>query len=221
MLRLVPAGAFLVLIGPVLAGLLGAALPAFGYLPAIGGEELSLGPFGDLAAMPGLFRSSLLSLTVGLITTATSYIIVVAFIAGWRGTPLFAAMERLVSPLLSVPHAAAAFGLAFLIAPSGFLVRLVSPWLTGWDRPPDILIVNDKLGLAMMAGLIVKEIPFLLLVSLAALPQIRAAEFGHVTASLGYGRIAGFVFGVLPALYRQIRLPVFAVLAYATSVVDV
>ncbi len=221
MLRLVPAGAFLVLIGPVLAGLLGAALPAFGYLPAIGGKNLSLGPFGDLAAMPGLLRSCGLSLAIGLITTVISYAIVVLFIAGWRGTRLFGAMERLVSPLLSVPHAAAAFGLAFLIAPSGFLVRLVSPWLTGWDRPPDFLIVNDSLGLAMMAGLIVKEIPFLLLVSLAALPQIRAAQFGHVTASLGYGRIAGFVFGVLPALYRQIRLPVFAVLAYATSVVDV
>ena len=221
MLRLVPAGAFIVLIGPVMAGLLGAALPAFGYLPAIGGEKLSLGPFGELAAMPGLWRSALLSLAIGLITTAISYAIVVAFIAGWRGTRLFAAMERLVSPLLSVPHAAAAFGLAFLIAPSGFLVRLVSPWLTGWQRPPDILIVNDTLGLAMMTGLIVKEIPFLLLVSLAALPQIRAGQFGHITASLGYGRIAGFVFGVLPALYRQIRLPVFAVLAYATSVVDV
>ena len=29
-----------------------------------------------------------------------------------------------------------AIGLAFLIAPSGWLVRLVSPLLTGWDRPP-------------------------------------------------------------------------------------
>ena len=125
MLRLVPAGAFIVLIGPVLAGLLGAALPAFGYLPAIGGEKLSLGPFAELAAMPGLWRSALLSLLIGLITTAISYAIVVAFIAGWRGTRLFRAIERLVSPLLSVPHAAAAFGLAFLIAPSGFLVRLV------------------------------------------------------------------------------------------------
>ena len=35
---------------------------------------------------------------------------------------------------MSVPHAAAAFGLVLLIAPSGFLVRLVSPGLTGWAQ---------------------------------------------------------------------------------------
>jgi hypothetical protein len=39
---------------------------------------------------------------------------------------------------------------------------LVSPWLSGLTRPPDILIVNDPAGLAMMAGLIAKEVPFLL-----------------------------------------------------------
>jgi putative thiamine transport system permease protein len=122
---------------------------------------------------------------------------------------------------LSVPHAAAAVGLAFLIAPSGFLVRILSPWATGWNQPPDLLIVQDRLGLAMTAGLIAKEIPFLFLMTLAALTQARAAEMERMTAALGYGRIAGFLHGTLPALYPRIRLAVLAVLAYSTSVVDV
>ena len=39
--------------------------------------------------------------------------------------------------------------------------------------------------------------------------------------SLGYGRVASFTFLLWPPVYRQIRLAVFAVVAYATSVVDV
>ncbi len=220
-MRLLPAAAFVVLIVPVVAGLAGAVLPAFGYLPVLGGTALSLAPFDQLMAMPGLVRSCLISLAAGLITTLVSFVLVMAFVAGWGGTRAFRVLERLISPLLSVPHAAAAFGLAFLIAPSGYLARLVSPWLTGWDRPPDLLIIHDTFALSMMAGLIVKEVPFLLLVTLAALPQVRAGQMAQVTASLGYGRMLGFARTILPPLYRQIRLPIFAVIAYSSSVVDV
>jgi putative thiamine transport system permease protein len=221
LLRLFPAAALLVLIGPVAAGFAGILLPAFGYLPVLGRDTFSLEAFRDLAAMPGLCRSVLLSLGTGLATTAVAFAAVMLFIAGWRGTRLFRRLERLLSPLLSVPHAAAAFGLALLIAPSGLLVRLVSPGLTGWEQPPDALIVHDRLGLAMSAGLIVKEIPFLFLMALAALPQARAVEMERMTAALGYRPMLGFLHGAFPVLYRQVRLAVLAVLAYATSVVDV
>ena len=221
MLRLFPIAAILVLIAPVTAGLAGIALPAFGYLPVLGRSAFSLAPIEELLAMPGLWRSALLSLGTGLAATAIAFAIVMAFVAGWRGTRFFAALERLVSPLLSVPHAAAAFGLAFLIAPSGFLFRMVAETTGLFERPPDLLIVHDRLGITMVAGLVVKEIPFLLLMTLAALPQARAAEMERMTAALGYGRMVGFMHGVLPALYRQIRLAVLAVLVFSTAVVDV
>ncbi len=130
-------------------------------------------------------------------------------------------MERALSPLLSVPHAAAAFALAFLIAPSGWIMRLLSPWATRLTRPPDVLVVHDPLGLTMMAGLIAKETPFLFLMTLAAVPQVRAMRLSQIAASFGYGRFAGFFKVVLPLLYPQIRLPILAVIAYASSVVDV
>jgi putative thiamine transport system permease protein len=220
-LRLFPLAALIVLTAPVAAGIAGILLPAFGYVPVLGRASSPLLPFRELLAMPGLPRSALLSFGTGLVTTAMALAVVTLFVAAWRGTRLFGRLERLVSPLLSVPHAAAAFGLAFLIAPSGFLVRLLSSWATGWERPPDLLIVNDRLGIAMVVGLVLKEIPFLFLMTLAALPQARAAATERMTAALGYGRVAGFVHGVFPSVYRQIRLAVFAVLAYSTSVVDV
>jgi len=219
--RLGPPLTLALLAGPVLAGLAGTLLPAFGYLPALGGDTPTLAPFRALLAEPGIWRSASLSFAAGVATAAAALGTVMLVLAGWAGTPAFARLQHLVSPLLSVPHAAAAFGLAFLIAPSGIAARLVSPWLTGWERPPDALIVNDPAGLAMMAGLVAKEIPFLLLVALAALPQAELARQRRLTAALGYGRIAGFVFATWPALYRQIRLAVFAVIAFSSSVVDV
>ena len=100
-------------------------------------------------------------------------------------------------------------------------MRLFSPWATGVVRPPDLLIVHDTYGLAMMAGLVGKEVPFLLLMVLAALPQTQNARLVQVTGSMGYGRVAGWMKAVFPQVYRQIRLPVLAVVAYASSVVDV
>ncbi len=219
--RLGPPLAIFLLAGPILFGFFGTLLPALGYLPALGGSNISLTSVRMLAGEPGILRSALISLFAGLASATVSLCVVAVFVAGWAGTRTFSRIQHLISPLLAVPHAAAAFGLAFMIAPSGLLARLASPELTGWTRPPDLLIVHDPLGLAMIAGLVVKEVPFLLLISLAALPQLRLMQTRAIAASLGYGRIAGFVFGLWPLLYRQIRLAVFAVIAFASSVVDV
>lgn len=206
---------------PVLAGVAGTLLPAFGYLPALGGFRFTLDHFAELAGLPHILRSTLTGLAAGLVTTSIAVTIVGIFMAGFAGSPIFSRVQHMVSPLLAVPHAAAAFALAFLIAPSGFVLRLVSPEMTGFSRPPQWLVPNDPLGLSLIAGLITKEVPFLFLVALAACPQLPLRQSRQLTAALGYGRLSGFLISLWPALYRQIRLAVFAVLVYSVSVVDV
>jgi putative thiamine transport system permease protein len=208
------------LVLPVAAGLLGTLFPAFGYLPALGGHELSLDPFRRLAAEPGIALSAWLSFSSGLLSTLCAFAVVMLFLASASQARL-ARISALMGPLLAVPHAAAAFGLAFLIAPTGFIARIISPELTGWTSPPDLHLVNDPMGVALIIGLAAKEIPFLLLVALAALPQVPVAASRQIAASLGYGRVIGFLCVVAPPLYRQMRLAVFAVLAFSTSVIDV
>ncbi len=220
MIRLLPALTLCAMLGPVAAGLWGAVLPALGHLPAAGFEGPSLAAIRRLADWPGLMAASRLSVTTGFLATGLSLAIVALVVGGWSGTRAFAWLQRLLSPLLSVPHAAAAFGLAFLIAPSGWLARLAAPVL-GWERPPDLLIVGDPWGLSMTAGMVAKEVPFLLLMALAALPQTRPRRSLTVARSLGYGRMTGWFKTVFPPLYAQIRLPVYVVLAYSMSVVDV
>src|SRR5690606_1328294 len=199
----------------------GTLLPAFGYLPTLGGTSLSLAPFTALLGIPGLPTSIMLSLGTGLAATFGAFAAVVLFTAAFLDTRPFRIVHRLLSPLMALPHAAAALGLAFLVAPSGWLMRLASPFIGDLGRPPDLLILNDPAGIAMTFGLIAKEVPFLFLMVLAALPQANAAATRRVAASLGYAPVAAFLKTVLPRLYPQIRLPVLAVLAYATSVVDV
>lgn len=220
MLRLAPITLVALLVLPVTAGLAMVLLPAFGYLPVIGREQLSLAPWQQLLAQPGLGRSVLVSLFSGLTSTALALLVVVLFLAASQGTWLDRSLRRWVSPLLSIPHAAVAFGFAFLIAPSGLTARLFSPWLTGWESPPDALVVNDPWGVALTLGLVLKEAPFLLLMSLAALPQLQPEKRLRLARSLGYTPVIGWLKVVLPSLYPLIRLPVYAVIAYATSVVD-
>lgn len=218
---MLPALTVLAMLGPVVAGLWGTLLPAFGHLPAAGLIGPNIEPITALLASPGLSRSIFLSISTGLGSTVLALLIVTLLTAAWSGTRIFRTLERLLSPLLSVPHAAAAFGLAFLIAPSGWIARAFSPWLTGWERPLDLLIVQDTWGLALTAGMVVKEVPFLLLMTLAAIGQTDANRSIVVAQSLGYGRLTGWLKTVFPRVYAQIRLPVYVVLAYAMSVVDV
>ncbi len=218
-LRLVPLLTLGLLSLPVLAGLAGTLGAAFGL------SEAPLPPTGQstidaVSQWPGLWRASVLSFTTGLASTLLSLIISLGLIATLAGSRLFSLMRRLLSPLLAVPHAAAALGLAFLISPSGWLARIFSPWATGWKLPPDLLILNDPWGISLTLGLVAKEVPFLLLMALAALAQTQAASRATLAASLGYGRVMGFALTTLPDLYRQLRLPLYAVLAYAMTAVE-
>lgn len=197
-------------------------LPAFGYLPAIGGGHFSLAPWRVLFEQPGVVTSVRLSLQTGVLATVLSLAIASGFCALADEHPLYRRLAALVSPMLATPHVAVAIGLAFVIAPSGWLVRLVSPALTGWDRPPaDLVTVRDPQGLAMVLGLLLKEVPYLVLMISAALHQVPHAALSRVGASLGYRRAAAWFKLVFPLVYAQLRLPVYAVLAFSLSTVEV
>jgi putative thiamine transport system permease protein len=80
--------------------------------------------------------------------------------------------------------------------------------------------VQDPLGLALTVGLVVKEVPYLLLMTLAAAGQIEVKESLAIARSLGYRPATAWLKAVLPRVYPQIRLPIYAVIAYSLSVVD-
>ncbi len=207
------------LIAPIAAGLWQTGRAAFGVLPALGRDAVSLGPWQDLAGLPGFATSLRLTLVTGLGATLLSLLLATGFCAAVHARMTRIAGARMLTPFLAIPHAAMAVGLAFVLAPSGWIARMIAP-LAGWERPPDIAIVNDGWGLALMVGLMVKEVPFLLLVILSALSQIPVARHMAAGRALGYGRGIVWIKIIMPQVWPLIRLPVWVVLAYALSVVD-
>lgn len=220
MLRAAPALTLAAFLLPIGAGLIGTALPAFGWLPAIGGTEWSLAPWRQLLAAPGIGTSVTLTIVSGLAATAVALGLTIVIVAALHDTRAFRRAQALLAPLLATPHAAIAIGLAFLIAPSGWIARALAP-LAGWERPPDWALPQDERGLGLICGLVVKEVPYLLLMTMAALNQIPWRAQTMVARTLGYRAFAAWIKAVAPQLLPQLRLPIYAVLTYSLSTVDV
>lgn len=207
------------LVLPIVLGLWETTSAAFGILPALGHDRLSLDPWRQLFGLPGFWSSLRLTIVTGVGSTLIALALAVGFCATVHGRMSPAAGARVLAPFLAVPHAATAIGLAFLLAPSGWIARLIAPVIS-LERPPDLATVNDRWGLALILGLVVKEVPFLLLVTMSALTQLPVRA--HLTAgrALGYGRGTVWIKIVMPLVWPLIRLPTYVVLVYALSVVD-
>ncbi len=221
MLRAAPFLLMAILLLPVAAGGLATLLPAFGYLPALGGTALSLDPWRALLAWPGLGRAVVLTAGTGAAATGISLGLAVALAIAARRAGVLAVIEAALAPLLATPHAALAIGFGFLAAPSGWIARLAAWAVTGWQVPPAIATVQDPAGIALVLALCLKETPYLLLMILAALAQVQAPARQLMAQGLGYGPRRAWLFGVFPLVWPQMRLPVMAVLAFSLSVVDV
>ncbi len=219
-LRLLPVLTVAIFLLPVVAGLLGTLLPSLGYLPELGGRRFSFDPWRALMAAPELPAALSVTLISGLGATVISLALAVTIAATLHGTRLFIWLRRLLAPLLAMPHAAVALGFAFVIAPSGWLMRLLAPVVAPDGLPPAVSLLGDRWGLALAAGLVLKETPFLLLAIVGALGQLPADAALASARLLGYRPATAWLKTILPQLYRQLRLPIYAVLAFSLSVVD-
>jgi putative thiamine transport system permease protein len=220
-LRAAPAVLLAILLTPVVAGVAATLLPAFGYLPALGGTALSLAPWRMLLAWPGLPASLCLTIGTGLFATFLSVVAALAIAIAARRVAVLRRVQAMIAPVLATPHVSLAIGFGFLISPSGWIARVIADAVTGWRIPPDLATTQDPWGVALTLGLCLKETPYLLLMTFAALAQTDAPATLRAAAALGYGPWRAWLLTVLPRLWPQLRLPVIAVLTFSLSVVDV
>ena len=204
----------------ILAGFIGTLLPSFNYLPVIGHTNLSLSVWFDFFSYPGIQTSILVTIFSGMTASFCVVTLAFLFISVSYENALWKFFEKIVSPVLSIPHAAFAVGFGFLIAPSGWMVRLVSPVLTGFHTPPDWILLNDPLGISLTIALVTKEFPFLIMVAMGALGQLDIKKTLLVGRALGYKKEQIWLKVLIPRLYPHLRLSIFAIIAYSLSVVD-
>jgi len=204
----------------LLAGLGGTVLPAMNFLPVIGHTQISLSVWFDFFSYPGIQTALFVTLFSGITASLGVVSLVFLFITVSYGNPLWKFFEKILSPVLSIPHAAFAIGFGFLIAPSGWLIRMISPFLTGFTTPPDWIVLNDPVGISLTIALVIKEFPFLIMVTLGALGQLDIKQTLLMGRALGYKKEQVWLKILIPRLYPHLRLSIFAVVAYSLSVVD-
>lgn len=205
---------------PIIIGLLGTWIPAFGFLPALGYSQLCLSFFRDFFTYPAIWTSIALTLFVGMASSLISLAISLWIVTYLYGTRRWRIVQHSIAPLLAMPHAAFAIGFAFLVAPSGFLIRLLAPFSQALTTPPDFVFISDPQGLSLTLVLVMKETPFLLFMMMGALSQLPVRKISAIGGSLGYSRFRVWSRLIIPQLFPRIRLPFMAVIAYSLSVVD-
>ncbi|MCB2053645.1 MAG: ABC transporter permease, partial [Geminicoccaceae bacterium] len=203
-------GLVALLVLPVIAGL--AHVVAASGLPR-------LDALRRLAEAPGVIEAALGALATGTAATLLSLLLALTLLAE-QEDKIAALVRRTLALQLAVPHLALAGGLAFLLAPSGWLVRLISPWATGWSAPPSAMAGEWDAYLLLTLALVLKETPFLLMAGLGRLPQLDAPRVLARAAGLGYGRREAFWKLLAPRLAGRLRLPLLAVMAFGVGNVE-
>lgn len=199
-------------------------------LPLMATALLAFESLGDMAAWQALWsapqtlRALGLTIWTGLASTAVAW-----WLSAWLLAQAFvrqrlSQLARALPAMLATPHAALAIGLVFLVAPSGWLLRALSPWLTGFEFPPPWPTTQDPWGLGLIAALVLKEVPFLLWTASTQLQRDdvrRRWQAEHSLAqTLGYSSSRAWWYVVWPQLAPRLLWPLMAVLAYGLTVVD-
>jgi putative thiamine transport system permease protein len=199
------------------------ALPIAAALPVAVWQGLDGAAWQSLARDAQVPRALALSVGSALASTLASLLLALVLVTQLHGTRAWQALTRALGPMLAVPHAAFAIGLALLVMPAGVIARLLAVPL-GWSAPPDWPTVNDPQAFGLTLVLLLKETPFLLwhLVALLARPELALQVRGWLAAgrTFGYSDSAVWARVLWPLLLPRLAWPLLAVLAYGLTVVD-
>ena len=165
-----------------------------------------------------VYHSSLLSFKITLLSLFVSLVLV--FLCGYA---IFRLKNRRVhfflSFFLSVPHLAFFSGTLFLIMSSGFFSRALYA-VTGMDLSRYLGWESDPGGLSFAITLALKESLFLIFASLDKIEDGIFGKYQNISQSYGYNSFTAWVYLIWPRILHSIRYPIWMVLAYSMSVVD-
>lgn len=208
---------------PTLIGLAGVFLSSLSYIPPLELNHLHLSAFSQVFQWQGIWHSLLLSAVTAIVSTYIACFITFSILQATWGNRFWRYIQSTLSVLVAMPHVAFAIGFAFLFAPTGLGMRVMESlaiWPIDHQDQSLSILVKDPYGLGLICVLALKEVPFLLLMSIGVLQQMNVSQIEKVSASLGYNRAQTWMKCILPQWISKIRFPLYAVIAYSVSVVD-
>ncbi|WP_238925447.1 ABC transporter permease [Vibrio sp. S11_S32] len=210
----------MIAIFPLLPGVVGMVLPAFNYIPVLGSHHVNLLAFIQVFDWPGVWQSLMLSVWSALLSTFIAAIACFSILQSYWQTKAWQRIEKTLAPLLALPHVAFAIGFLFLFSDTGWLARLIESLLDTHSGSTWIS-VPDQYAIGLSIALAIKETPFLLLMSIPILNNLKVKQTLQVAHSLQYSNTQAWWRFILPQWWKHIRFPLFTVIAYSASVVDV
>lgn len=182
------APAILVIGGLFLASLALGLVRSFGYLPAIGLTDPTLGAYRAVLTDPAFLRSLGLTLWIALASTAIAALIALGAALLLRQTFPGRALALFLFQLnLTIPHIVGAIGILYLFSQSGSFARLAHAThliTTPADFPA---LVFDPHAIGIILTYVWKEVPFIGLILLARMQTI-GADYEAVARSHGATR---------------------------------
>ena len=210
--HLITSAFLLLLLPPILFGSAITFLASLGYFPILGQTDISLQIWSEVFRNPSLLASIFSTLISGIVSTLLALICALFMSAHLIGKKL----PSWIMPFIASPHSAFAIGFAFLIAPSGWIARLMS----ANSEPFTWLTVGDHFGLSLAIGLFLKEMPFMLLVTLAAMRSLPLTSTLSSARTMRYPLHVAWLKLIIPQAYPLIKLPLLIVFVYALTNVD-
>ncbi|MFA0077260.1 ABC transporter permease [Vibrio artabrorum] len=207
---------------PTIPGIAGVIASSLSFIPPLGLEKPTLNGFSQVFQWEGAWHSIGLSLGSAIASSYIACFLTFCILQASWGNKFWRKIELTLSPMLAIPHVAFAIGFAFLFSPTGLGARVVHHLLGESATSSELaLLVKDPYAFGLIIMLALKEVPFLLLMSISILQQIDVERITKVSASLGYNRAQIWWKCIFPQWFTKLRFPMLAVLAYSVSVVDI
>jgi putative thiamine transport system permease protein len=170
-------------------------------------QTINLNSLNTFLSYKGLFASVSMTLFTALFSTLISLYIAFWVYSQYHMSRGWQSLEKYLAPMLSMPHLAVAMGLVFLFSDGSFI-------FTEGGLPRKSL-------LTLILAIVIKEVPFFLLIFTAIGRQLPIQQWLLQSRALGYAKASGWWFLVFPAVLKQSRLALLAATAYTLSVVDI
>ena len=215
------APALLVIGGLFAGGLVLALVQSVGYFSPLGEQSFTLAHYRNLF-FDAEFRASLW-LTLSLASGATIISAVAGLLLAIALRELsgrYKIFNALLQVPLAVPHLAMAVTLINVIAPSGLIARIF--YALGFIKVPAEFpaFINDRFGVGIIAAYVLKETPFIAIMTLALLARI-GGEYEQAARTLGASAWQRLRYVTLPLVAPAVVSSALVVFAFIFGAFEV
>ncbi len=204
---------------PLFYGIGGVVAGSLGYFPNVS-NDLSFHFFEEIIELPGIKKSIYLTLFVGFVSTFISLLLSQIILSKLYDTKFYKYIFKIIAPLIAFPHVIMAVGISYLFSSSGLVFRLYHSYILDHDRPQNTNLFPDDFGFFLILGLILKETPFFLLMSINSLSQFSAKNFFDIGKTFHEIKFNSWLFFIFPQIYNKLKVCIIIVIIYSASVVD-